>query len=79
MKKQTSEIPPSHAEQIGWLVELGCSPPMWWTGRSHTPFSPNANAAIRFARREDAECAIAYLVKEGTRDGCKATEHLWGL
>ncbi len=77
------------ADDMGWLVELGCSPPRWWTGRGdewtlHVDGTPcscsgphGADSAIRFARREDAERAIGWLVKEGTRDGCKATEHMW--
>jgi hypothetical protein len=73
-----------NTEQIAWLVALGSSTPQWWTGRGDvwtdavdgTQRNP-ARCAIRFARKEDAERAIGWLVKEGTRDGCKAEEHLW--
>ena len=73
------------SEEIGWLVELGSSPPRWWEGRptsilgmrSGNEFTFVAADALRFARREDAERAIGWLVEKGTRDGCKAVEHLW--
>ena len=65
------------SDERGWLVELGSMPPQWWTGRSPKEFSTDPNAVMRFARRVDAECAISWLVAEGTRDGCKATDHLW--
>ncbi len=71
-------------ESVAWLVALGSSPPQWWTGRGHeftsdvdgTRLNP-ANCAIRFARKEDADRAIGWLIKEGTRDGCKSEEHIW--
>ncbi len=40
-------------------------------------FDYDANKAMRFTRREDAEGAIGHLIKDGTADGCKATEHIW--
>jgi hypothetical protein len=64
-------------DETAWLVELGCLPPQWWTGRAGDMFSGDANDAMRFARREDAEVAIAWLVEPGTRRGCKALEHMW--
>ncbi len=71
-------------ELVAWLIALGSSTPQWWTGRGDE-WTPDvdgtrqnpAHCAMRFARREDAERAIGWLVKEGTRDGCKAEEHLW--
>ncbi len=71
-------------ETTAWLVALGSSTPQWWTGRGDewttdvdgTKLNPS-KCAMRFARREDAERAIGWLVKEGTRDGCKAEEHIW--
>jgi hypothetical protein len=71
-------------EQVAWLVALGSSTPQWWTGRGDEwttdvdgTLHHAAKCAMRFARKEDAERAIGWLVKEGTRDGCKAEEHIW--
>jgi hypothetical protein len=76
------DTPPQ--EQIAWLVALGCSPPRWWTGRGDewtdavdgTTGNP-ACSAMRFARREDAERAIGWLLDKTLSRGCKAEEHLW--
>lgn len=77
--------PPQAKEEIAWLIALGSSTPQWWTGRGDNEWTAEvdgtqrnpAHTAIRFARKEDAERAIGWLVKEGTRDGCKAEEHIW--
>lgn len=63
--------------ELAWLVELGSNPPQWWTGKSPQLFTSNHLEAIRFTRFEDAERAIHYMVKEGTRDGCKSVQHSW--
>lgn len=78
---------PDGWQPIAWLVELGSSPPQWWTGRgdewtSYVDGTPSqrgtgADSAIRFARRDDAERAIGWLLDKGIARGCKATEHLW--
>lgn len=65
------------SEQFGWLVELGCSPPKWWAGQNPYYFTTDANEAMRFSRREDAERAIGWLVAPGWREGCRALEHGW--
>lgn len=70
-------------EERAWLVELqtaGSATARWWTGarwKGVMLFEPDANKAIRFARRCDAEQAIGWLVSEGTKDGITATEHIW--
>lgn len=68
---------PKRVEQA-WLVEgkIGCVP-RWWTGLG-VQFS-DANSAIRFSRREDAERAIRSMLP---RDHVivfevRATEHQW--
>lgn len=71
-------------EQTAWLVALGSMPPTWWTGRGDewtpdvggTKLHP-AQCAIRFARREDAERAIGWLIEKTLARGCKAEEHIW--
>jgi hypothetical protein len=71
-----------------WLVELhGPGGPQWWTGRgdewtTHVDGTPSprgngADSAIRFARREDAERAIGWLLEKQLARGCRASEHLW--
>ncbi len=62
------------AGESGWLVELGSDPPRWWDGRSRL-FTSDAFDAIRFARAEDAQRAIAWLVEKGVHEGCKAVQH----
>jgi len=63
--------------KLGWLIELGCSPPQWWMGKTADGFTPDSTLAIRFARFEDAEVARCYLVEKGWREGCRSLEHLW--
>lgn len=66
--------------ELGWLVELNGDPrPCWWTGHSPTSFTFEALEAMRFARARDAQLAIAWLVEPGTRRGCKAVEHGFGV
>ena len=80
-----TDVSEATREKTAWLVALGSSPPRWWTGRGPNQWTDYvdgstrfpADHAMRFARREDAERAIGWLVKEGVRDGCKAEEHLW--
>ena len=57
-----------------WLIEMRVEETgqtFWWDG---VAFTVNANWAIRFSRREDAERIIkaAFLRKE-----CFASEHCW--
>jgi hypothetical protein len=57
----------------GWLLERG----RWYWGGECAAWTPNPNAAVRFARRVDAERAIA-LFGDG-QDGVIAVEHSWSL
>lgn len=76
------EQPPSaRPDETAWLIELprAGSTPTWFTGRNPVLFSDDANEAIRFARKQDAEAMIAgwngwelpMIV------GAVATEHAW--
>ncbi len=84
-EKPTGEVTAAErAEQIAWLVALGSTPPQWWTGRGDEWTADvdgtrlhRARCAIRFARREDAERAIGWLLDKTLARGCKAEEHLW--
>lgn len=64
----------------GWLIEDAESPasaPRYFTGKIGGPvFQPDHLAAMRFARKEDAE-AFA-LMSSGTLDGVRIAFHEWG-
>ncbi len=72
-------------EEKAWLVEIQPSGgPQWWTGRGDewTPYVDGSQrnptlSAMRFAREEDANRAIGWLVDKGVARGAKATEHIW--
>jgi hypothetical protein len=63
--------------ETGWLVEKrGLGRPYWLTAYlGQLTFSADANDAIRFSRRQDAEAIIAELYDQ---DSHVATEHQWG-
>lgn len=64
----------------GWLIEDGESPvsaPTYFKGDAEGPsFTPDHLAALRFARKEDAE-AFA-LMTSGSLDGVRIAFHEWG-
>lgn len=62
--------------EIAWLIESTFyGPSRWWGFREgfDETFTSDPNRAVRFARREDAERAIALLGGHMM----KATEHAW--
>lgn len=57
--------------EIAWLVEQSFDDaPHWWYG---SDFTADANEAVRFCRKEDAEQVI---LERGLVDA-RATEHMW--
>jgi hypothetical protein len=66
----------TNTPEIGWLIESVVAP-MWWDGRlvnrgiDPRHFTNDPNAAVRFARREDAEKVASF------SSSLKATEHKW--
>ena len=64
--------PDSACDEIGWLVEI--TGPRYWTG---TPgcgnWTADSRAAMRFARRQDAEAACRHLAPSGAIP----VEHAW--
>ncbi len=64
----------------GWMIEIdgtvNSGRTVWWTGRAWS-FSPDPNKGVRFCRKQDAEAVLALLVKEGLREPCIVTEHVW--
>jgi hypothetical protein len=65
--------------KTGWLIEVFDyrERPLWWTAScwSGNEFSYDANEAVRFCRREDAERVIAG--KGWKPEKYRATEHRW--
>ena len=59
--------------EFAWLIEFPGSRPAWWDGRGPDTGVLDASDAVRFARKEDAERVLAWIV---TRDGI-VTEHGW--
>lgn len=78
----TAATPPSEERQIGWLIERdgkwwGPEVSHWeWEQRLVTPelWTADANKALRFHRKEDAE---AFRRWEGLEGGAMSTEHIW--
>ena len=60
-----------HKEEFGWLIENDWNErPEWWRPLKWTT---DANEAVRFARKEDAERVI----REMLFANAHATEHIW--
>jgi hypothetical protein len=57
-----------------WLIE-GAG--VYWRGHSPSNFGADANDAVRFARREDAERILHWIVPESQRILCRTAEHVW--
>lgn len=65
-------------DEIGWLIESedGDGVPQWFTLKPGDDWTKDSVAALRFARREDADSyAGLYLDSDGPP--CRITEHLW--
>lgn len=62
-------------DETAWLIELRGSRPTWWSlhPEEEPGWVPDANKALRFSRKEDAE---AYINDTGWTDAF-ATEHMW--
>ena len=82
--------PSAQGEAVAWLVEWKAHGhgPQWW-GFNHTPgknatWCSDANNAIRFARKEDAERMRLHVIAVAGLTGMHSyersvsvTEHLW--
>ena len=62
---------------VAWLIELNASIPTYWDGRGNETFHYNHNEAIRFARQEDAERVLLWIIHAKLRAECKVVEHAW--
>ena len=58
---------------IAWLLELS-NPTRWWTG---TEWTPDANAALRFPSKWDADKYRHVMGYEGRANEAVAVEHGW--
>jgi hypothetical protein len=65
-------------DDTGWLIEVGSAPPRWWDGHDVDSFTSDASAAVRFARKTDAEAVLYWgkvcLPPPGE---VRITEHAW--
>lgn len=69
---ETQEEPP---DEIAWVIEDALArmgQPCYWTGIGRQTFSTNHLKAIRFARKQDAECVAALLTIPA-----HIVEHMW--
>jgi len=57
-----------------WLIE-GAG--VYWCGRSPDDFQNKTEEAVRFARQEDAERVLGWIVPEQMRRLCRTVEHVW--
>lgn len=65
------------ADEYAWLIEHGDSPtfkPMYWAGLKSVAFTNKHLAAIRFARKEDAEQVAKGILEDTPTRVC---EHGW--
>lgn len=62
----------------GWCIELkGSSPCSCWDGRGPRTFSIRSIDWLRFARKEDAECARGWLLDMDRQKETYVAEHVW--
>lgn len=67
-------------EEIAWLIEQDAphGSPVWFTATGpEWRFSRDANDALRFARKADAETFIRWLGGNPLLSNPRATEHMW--
>lgn len=61
--------------ETAWLIESRFTPgPSWWSGKGPAPWTRNANEAVRFVRRQDAEAAMDSLPDKHM---IFVSEHMW--
>jgi hypothetical protein len=63
-------------DQEVWLIE---GAQVYWCGRSPNDFGKDVNEAVRFARQEDAERVLHWIVPEQMRLLCRTTGHMWSM
>ena len=62
--------------EFAWLVEHARAP-QYWIGVSPHTMTYDANKAMRFARKIDAQNAIDWMVSPFLAEDCKPVEHGW--
>lgn len=64
--------------EFAWLIErTDTSVPTYWVGRGAGCFSYKPDDAVRFARKEDGEIVLGWIVREQDRAACEVREHGW--
>lgn len=59
--------------RFAWLIEG--APGTYWIGRGTAEFGRDIADAVQFARMEDAERVLYWMVPEALRAVCRAVEH----
>jgi hypothetical protein len=55
-----------------WLVEGAA---VYWTGRSADGFDPDITEALRFARYDDAQRVLYYIIPRQLQQLCRVAQH----
>lgn len=70
-------VAPPQGCDFAWVIELP-GMPTYWDGRGADTFSYKHEQAVRFARKEDAERVLAWVISQQRRDeGARVSEHGW--
>lgn len=87
MSNNTKNPAPAVEREAAWLIECGKSEspsphPLWWVGSPmRQPACPwwthDANRAVRFARKEDAERMIHVIGLDDNASPAFASEHVF--
>ncbi len=62
------------SEREAWVIEGGT---VYWRGRSPDDFTADISQAVRFARPEDAERVLHWIVPEKMRALCRTAKRVW--
>jgi hypothetical protein len=66
------------ANDTGWLIEFGdAATPRYWDGASASSTCFDSEAAVRFARREDALRVLERGIASGPAGEVRVAEHAW--
>ena len=72
------------SEESAWVIESvgmvghGSTPAAtYWTGENVGHFSPDPNAAIRFARQQDADAVRCHILPSDIAGHSVTRQHIW--
>lgn len=66
--------------EYAWVIEgvWWDSVPVYWDGYGECSFDKDHQRAIRFARKDDAERVLRYIIRPSANALYKVVEHGWG-